>query len=259
MTNPAHPPVEHEPRLRAEHQILFASKTSEPPNAGTAPLRTFFVRYAKQHLRDLPWRRPGVPTFHLLLAEILLKQTKAEDVATVWPRLIHTCPTPAILAKTRHTTLVSLLKPLGLQQQRASALQALGKAIEQHHQSNIPTALRGLLTLPHVGLYAATAVACFGLHTRVPIVDANVIRVLSRIAGLDGSKELRRRPDIWSLAWHILPHKNAALHNYGILDFAAQCCRARAPSCSTCPLQTHCAYAQQLLTTGSLGCAARSE
>ncbi|NIQ56826.1 MAG: A/G-specific adenine glycosylase, partial [Gemmatimonadetes bacterium] len=46
-----------------------------------------------------------------------------------------------------------------------------------------PTDVDGLLRLPGVGPYTASAVACFAFGAAVPAVDTNLHRVLSRWVG----------------------------------------------------------------------------
>jgi A/G-specific adenine glycosylase len=236
---------QREQGLRAEHRVLWTSKESPALPAHLHALKGFFARFARATFREFPWRRPGINLFHLLLAEMLLVQTKADDVARVWPRLIRRFDTPAKLSRASHSTVMSLLQPLGLQKQRADALIAVSRTLRDRHAGIVPEALEALLSLPHVGLYIATAIASFGFGQRVPIVDANVVRVLDRVTGGHGSRELRRRPDIWRLAWALLPKRDPAKHNYGFLDFAATVCKSRTPHCPRCELLQLCAYGQQ--------------
>src|SRR5713226_6133853 len=168
---------------KLEHSILWSSRERAKKTRVPACLRGFWGRYACHHLRLLPWRKKSVSPFHLLLAEVLLVQTKAEDVARVWPKLIRNHPTPRALAGARRSTLVSLLKPLGLQNQRGASLKRISQALITRFQGRVPKTVSDLLALPHVGLYTATAVACFKFGKRLPIVDANVLRVLGRIMG----------------------------------------------------------------------------
>lgn len=83
---------------------------------------------------------------------------------------------------------------------------------------------------------------CFAFNERLPIVDANVLRVLGRIHGVNFATDLRRAADAWALAWAILPRANTALHNYGLLDFAATICTAKRPKCVDCPLNKNCLF-----------------
>ncbi|MCI0627998.1 MAG: A/G-specific adenine glycosylase [Acidobacteria bacterium] len=235
----------HEPRIHSEHRILWSSRGRAELPVRLRGLKGFFARYAGKHPRDFPWRKTGTEPFHLLLAELLLVQTKAHDVRRVWPRLVRRYHTPVCLARARREALIRFLQPLGLQRQRARALTVLARALVDFHDGKVPPTVRGLLSLPHVGLYVATAVSCFGFQQWVPIVDANVVRVFDRITGFRGTRDLRRRPDVWQLAWALVPRRRAARHNYGLLDFAAMTCTPRAPRCSTCSLSWVCAYGQQ--------------
>jgi A/G-specific adenine glycosylase len=231
----------------SEHRAYWSGRRTATLPESLHGLRSFFARYTRKHLRPFPWRCVGTKPFHLLLAELLLVQTKAEDVARVWPTLVRRYPDPRRLGRARQNTLIRLLRPLGLQRQRARALKAVSLALIDSYGGEVPRTVDKLLTLPHVGLYVATAVACFGCGSHVPIVDANVIRVFDRITGTNGIRELRRRYDVWQLAWAALGRANAKSHNYGLLDFAAQTCTSRAPRCAHCDLVSICSFGREEL------------
>jgi len=231
-----------------EHKILWSSRGAAASTTVPPFLNGFFTRFAHEKLRAFPWRLENVPPFHLLLAEVLLLQTKAEDVARVWPELVRRYPTPDVLAKAKAPMLVKLLRPLGLQNQRARSLKTISKTLVDRFSGHVPKTVEGLLSIPHVGLYTAAAVASFGFGRRVPIVDANVLRVLGRVTGENSGRDLRRSGHTWSLAWAILPEKHCARHNYGILDFASLVCTVQHPRCGLCPLQNKCWYGRQQLS-----------
>jgi A/G-specific adenine glycosylase len=107
--------------------------------------------------------------------------------------------------------------------------------------------VEALLSIPHMGLYTASAVACFVFGKRVPIVDANVLRVLERITGTKTGRDLRRAREAWPLAWAMLPARDCAMHNYGILDFASKVCTSRDPNCLECPLSSACSFGRERL------------
>jgi A/G-specific adenine glycosylase len=232
---------------KAELRVLWSSKICAGSAKPAAGLRKFFVRFAKENLRALPWRASGVSPFHLLLAEVLLVQTKAEDVAFVWPKLIRKYPTPAALSRAKKRSLTTLLRPLGLQNQRAKSLVSIARTLSLKFAGRVPRSFDELLSIPHVGLYTAAAAVCFAFGEPVPIVDANVLRVLGRIHGVKFGADLRRAPDAWSLAWSILPRKDPKLHNYALLDFAARICTVRGPLCNTCALRHTCQFGQDYL------------
>ena len=235
------------PNLRtrqAELRLLFDSKRESPRNELTARLRIFFWKYYERNGRHFPWRGKCTSAFGLLVAEVLLKQTKASDVVHVWLNLLDTYPTPASLARARKAPLLRLLEPLGLQRQRSVALTSMAKAIVSGFSGRVPREIEDLLRLPYVGLYSACAVTCFHHAARVPVVDANILRLLGRLTGDHFGRDLRRNHHVWALAWGILPRERFAAHNYGLLDFSALVCTARNPACTRCALRVRCVYGQ---------------
>ncbi len=238
--------------VQPDHRVLFLGLKDSPSIQVAPELRQAFVRYAKDNLRKFPWREPGMSPYHLLLAELLLVQTKAADVASIWPVLVKRYPTPERLALAPVRSLANLLRPLGLQNQRANALHNLSRYLVRERAGQLPETIVGLLSLPHVGLYTAAAVSCFANGRRVPIVDANLLRVFARIFGLPATRELRRSRRIWAIAWALLPHRNASQHNYGLLDFAAEICTPKAPRCGRCPVREFCAYGRTELSMAEI-------
>ena len=106
------------------------------------------------------------------------------------------------------------------------------------------------MKLPHVGMYSANAVACFAFGHRVPVVDLSIVRILSRLAGVEPPTDIRRAPEVWKIAQSLLPAKEVKEHNYGLLDFAADICKARSPRCDECPVSPDCAHAWSLALSG---------
>lgn len=203
-------------------------------------LRRFFRRWYRECGRAFPWRDPGVTPFGTLIAEMLLRQTRAEMVAALWPTFLERYPTPAACAAASDEELYAFLAPLGLGRQRAEAIRLTSQSLLERHGGAVPRSIDALLELPHIGLYSAHAVACFAYGRRVPVVDVNVIRLFSRLTGQAFSRDNRRAPEAWALAWRILPDRAVREHNYGILDFAATVCKPSSPAHDTCPLAPYC-------------------
>ena len=205
----------------------------------------FFSNWYISSGREFPWREPIVSPFGLLVAEILLKQTRAEHVAAVWPSLMSLYPTADKLAMADPGKILKLIEGLGFGNQRTCALIELASAVTE--AGELPEEPCELSKLPYVGMYTSHAVACFGFHKKVPAVDTNVVRVISRITGIEPPSDIRRAPTIWEIAWSLLPDRLVKEHNYGLLDFAAAVCRSRSPLCSQCPIASGCAYGRQHL------------
>ena len=204
----------------------------------------FFSSWYKAQGRSFPWREEETSPYGVLLAEVLLKQTRAEMVATVWPTLVRTYPSATDLASANPEVLYRHISCLGFGHQRTASLQQLSVALVE--AGEIPSRPEDLMDLPHVGIYSAHAVACFAFNRRVPVVDLSIVRVLSRLAGIEAPSDIRRAPMVWEIAWSLLPGKEIKEHNYGLLDFAAGICKARSPRCGECPVTSSCSYAAHL-------------
>jgi A/G-specific adenine glycosylase len=203
--------------------------------------------YAEHTSRDFPWRRSGLTPFQILLAEVLLQQTRAESAAPVWERLIARYSTPREIQSAPFDQLYGLVAPLGLGTQRVRGLKSMS-AFLMENGGTVPDRIDQLLDLPHVGPYIAHAVACFGFDQRVPIVDSNVLRLFGRLYGEAFSNDNREEPRAWSFASiSVLAAKSPRTHNWAMLDFTAEICRARKPRCFMCPLRSSCVFGMQNL------------
>jgi A/G-specific adenine glycosylase len=211
-------------------------------NDGTAlTYRTFFRSWFRDHGREFPWREPSVSPFGVLLAEMLLRQTRAASVVPVWNELILRYPDPRALASADFELLSGWLQPLGLWRQRTSALSLVSEALVDRFDGNVPDNASHLASLPHVGVYTANAVLCFGFKHRRPIIDSNVLRVFSRLRGIEFGFDNRRSDEAEEMAWLILPKRGYIEHNYGLLDFSATICRPLGALHDECPLKDQCA------------------
>src|SRR6266403_1087873 len=208
--------------------------------------RSFFVRWYRQNGRKFPWREQGLSPFHQLITEMLLRKTKAENVATLWPMIVGMFPDAESLLRTPKRKLVRRLKQLGFGNQKADALKAASRWLIQHNGGKVPNQYEDLIRIPHVGAYSAGAVLCFGFNRRFEIVDVNVQRLFSRYYGLETQADVRRNPIIKEVARIWLPRTSRVCkeHNYGLLDFAGVVCRSAKPKCLDCPLKTSCHWAQ---------------
>lgn len=87
-----------------------------------------------------------------------------------------------------------------------------------------------------VGDYVVAAVSCFAFGEQVPIIDANVKRLVTRIFGCD-------KREVPLYARGLLPDGWAAEWNYALLDLGAVICGVK-PICGKCPLISICTMSQ---------------
>lgn len=200
--------------------------------------------YEKRGRKHLYWRKHTDP-YTILIAEILLKRTRAETVAPYITRFLRKYPSLRALAKAPLEEIENILKPLGLYRQRALHIKKLVDVLISRHGGEIPDSYEELIDLPGIGEYTANAVLCFAYKKSVPIVDTNIVRVIIRFFGVKPSKsEARRSPEIWEIARKLTPKngENARRFWWGMIDFAALVCIPQKPRCSICPLKEKCQY-----------------
>ena len=190
--------------------------------------------------RDLPWRRPGVSAWQILVSEFMLQQTPVARVEPIWLDWIARWPTPSATAAASAADVLRAWGKLGYPR-RAKRLHECATTIAAEHADVVPDDVDTLLSLPGVGTYTARAVACFAYGQRVPVVDTNVRRVVARAVhgrGDVGSPSPRDLDDVAAL----LPDDDTAPQfSVALMELGATVCTARTPRCGVCPL-SHCAW-----------------
>ncbi len=142
-------------------------------------IRMSFLPGIERSRRDLPWRRPDVGAWQILVSEFMLQQTPVARVVPIWPDWVARWPTPSATAAAGAADVLRAWGKLGYPR-RAKRLHECATVIARDHDDVVPDDVETLLTLPGVGSYTARAVACFAYGRRVPVVDTNVRRVVAR-------------------------------------------------------------------------------
>ena len=206
-----------------------------------ATIRRKVIKWFGTHGRDFPWRNTNDP-YRVLIAEILLRRTTASAVSRVFAEFIDRFDSIERLARAREATIERALSSLGLQSRRAHELKKMASFIYKEHSGTIPMNHEGLLALPGVGDYIASAVSNFAFGEPVPLVDGNVIHFVSRVFGIP----FKGPTD--SKAWEFMKdfggkQQEAKLY-WGIIDLVATICLRKNPRCSICPLSEVCLYSK---------------
>lgn len=196
------------------------------------------------HRRALPWRTPPGGQFpdpwYVLVSEIMLQQTNVVTAEPYFRRFIARFPTVADLAASDEQEVLRLWQGLGYYA-RARNLRAAAIRILADFAGHVPRGADDLLSLPGVGRYTAGAVGSLAFGQRVPIVDANVARVLCRLDRIESDPRTpatQRR--LWERAAEILPRKRVGDFNSALMELGAIVCRPRNPLCGQCPLNHIC-------------------
>lgn len=106
----------------------------------------------------------------------------------------------------------------------------------------MPRDVAALEELPGIGRYTAGAIASMAGGERVPLVDGNVVRVLLRVDGREGSAGDRETMKwTWARAGELVSAAgDAGVFNEGLMELGAIVCTPRNPGCGACPLRTRC-------------------
>jgi len=168
----------------------------------------------------------------------MAQQTQIERVAKRWPLLMKRFPTPESLSKSDNQDILALWQGLGYYRRAKHLLQA-AEMIVDTFDGEVPSEVHSLLQLPGVGRYTAGAVASIAFNARVPIVDGNVHRVVSRLE----NKSDTPIPCSWSWEQATELVHNCTLpsvFNEGLMELGATVCTPKSPSCDLCPLSSEC-------------------
>ncbi len=209
-----------------------------PKRGLTNRLREAVLEWYAQHGRDFPWRRTR-DSFHVLIAETLLRQTQAERVVCPYTELVARYPDPAALANADANELRKWFRPLGLVR-RADSMVAAAKLVVDRCGGLVPNELGRLLDLPGIGDYSARAILCLGFGQPLPMIDEGSGRVLRRVLDLDWRGPAYCDSGLLEVAERILPKRRAKEFNLGMIDIAAAFCHPRMPACQQCPLARLC-------------------
>jgi A/G-specific adenine glycosylase len=144
----------------------------------------------------------------VLLAETMLQQTQVTTVLPYYEAFLRRFPTVRSLAAAPLDDV--LARWAGMGYARAHHLHRAAQRIVEEHGGRVPRGVEELMRLPGVGRYTAGAVASIAYDVRAPVVDGNVARVLSRLAGLDGDvRSASGKAELWKLAERLLPARGS--------------------------------------------------
>ncbi len=226
--------------------------------ADAAAIAPALLNWFSQYKRDLPWRRTRDP-YAIWVSEIMLQQTRVAAVLDHYARWIKQFPTVAALAAAGEADVLALWSGLGYYR-RARMLHRAAQAVVAGHGGALPRTAAELARLPGIGDYTSAAIASIAFGQAVAVVDGNVERVLTRLAGLAPKAsapslktephpaELRLPfPTRAALARFIRQGANALLvpghagdSNQALMELGATVCLPKAPLCLQCPAQPWC-------------------
>ena len=198
------------------------------------------MHWFDRHARDLPWRRTRDP-YAVWISEIMLQQTQVKTVIPYFERWMRALPTVEDFAKARPERVLKLWEGLGYYR-RARLAQAAARLIVKDHAARFPDDYERVLALPGVGRYTAGAICSIAFNQPTPILDGNVIRVLSRLLAIEGDPRSKTvNTKLWQAAEALVrAGGDPARLNEAMMELGALVCLPRQPRCPECPLRRDC-------------------
>jgi len=200
-------------------------------------IQTKLLQWFKKNKRDLPWRKTKDP-YAIWVSEIMLQQTQVATVIPYYEKFLKTFPTVRSLAGANLSKVLKVWEGLGYYS-RARNLHQAAKIIVNHSNGKIPDKLKDLLNLPGIGRYTAGAILSIAYNKKVPILDGNVKRVLSRLFVVSGHPK-KTEKILWPLSESLIPKGSPGAFNQALMDLGSMICTPKNPNGLSCPLKNLC-------------------
>ncbi len=202
-------------------------------------LQQKLLDWFKKHSRPLPWRRHYRP-YDVWVSEVMLQQTQVETALPYFNQWMKAFPDIASLAKADEKKVLKSWEGLGYYS-RARNLHESAKTLMREHSGKFPQDYEAILSLKGIGRYSAGAIASIAFNQDQPIVDGNVLRVLSRLYAIRKPIDVEKnKAHFWKLQKDLIPKGRARYFNQALMELGALVCKKENPLCESCPVQSNC-------------------
>jgi A/G-specific adenine glycosylase len=202
------------------------------------PTRALLNWYEKNK-RDLPWRKTGEP-YRIWLSEVMLQQTQVKTVIPYYQRWLENLPTIQDLAIASEREVLKLWEGLGYYN-RCHNFQKAAQLVCSKYNGKVPHDPDLFLKLPGVGPYILSAVMSIAFKRVLPVVDGNVLRVVTRYTeSRDDISKSATRKKVYQMLLDLIPENNPDGFNQAVMELGALVCTPKNPTCSSCPLKKTC-------------------
>ncbi|KAL2151765.1 hypothetical protein VTH82DRAFT_6863 [Thermothelomyces myriococcoides] len=274
---PVDPPTGTAPGFARPHAPSYHGPLLLTSRPARAALLSWFGTVAE--VRDMPWRRPfRAPSaqsraelarraYEVWISEVMLQQTRVRTVVAYWTRWMARWPTVRDLAAASEADVLAAWQGLGYYSRARRLLEAARAvcAADPEH-GLLPDSVDRLMALPGLGRYTAGAIAAIVFGVPAPMVDGNVLRVLSRQTGLLGDvKGDKRVVDmLWRAAEQLMEAVAAdgdevGAHGQALMELGSTVCTPK-PNCAACPITSTCrAYSEGVALAKTGRCTVEAE
>lgn len=234
----------------------------------------------------MPWRKSWIdpvtisdPTelrgalarraYEVWISEIMLQQTRVATVIDYWNRWMEKWPTVEDLAAADTEHVLAAWRGLGYYNRATRILEAAKLIVKDPIMKGLmPEEVKTLESkIPGVGRYTAGAVSAIVFGRAEPMVDGNVLRVLSRQLGVLGNVKTDKAviDFLWAAADALVKDvardnddkestdeeapksERPGLWGQGLMELGSTICTPK-PNCDACPISSTCRAYQEGLS-----------
>lgn len=198
--------------------------------------------------REMPWAGIKDP-YRIWISEVILQQTRVAQGWDYYLSFMDKFPDVQTLASANEDEVLKAWEGLGYYSRARNILKS-AKLIKEEHDGVFPREYDKIISLPGIGPYTAAAIGSFAFGIKKPVLDGNVLRVITRYTGNDADiLNNKTKKTIQSYLEEVMTAvDDPAIFNQAIMNFGALQCTPSSPQCSDCPMSKYCvAYKQNIV------------
>ncbi|CAA7386665.1 A/G-specific adenine glycosylase [Chryseobacterium fistulae] len=196
------------------------------------------LNWYEKNARDLPFRQTKDP-YKIWICEIVFQQTRINQGLNHYNNFIKRFPDVKTLATAEENEVLLYWKGLGYYS-RAINIHKAAQQIMNDYKGTFPSHYEEILTLKGIGKYTAAAISSICFNGKIPAVDGNFYRVLSRVFADDFDISGSKAFTYFSELAHLILPDNVGDFNQAMMDLGSEICKPKNPICIECPLQEDC-------------------
>ena len=197
------------------------------------------VKWYINNKRELPWRE-NIDPYRVWISEIILQQTRVVQGEKYFNNFIKKFPSLESLSSADESEVLKMWKGLGYYN-RAINIHKTSKKITNALNGIFPNTYNELIKLNGIGDYTASAISSICFHEYNPVVDGNVLRLLSRYYGLKNPIDsLKGQRNIREIGRKLISKvDNPGDFNQAMMEYGALVCTPF-PDCESCIFSSKC-------------------
>ena len=197
------------------------------------------VKWYLNNKRELPWRE-NIDPYRVWISEIILQQTRVVQGEKYFNNFIKKFPSLESLSSADESEVLKIWKGLGYYN-RAINIHITSKKITNTLNGIFPNTYNELIKLNGIGDYTASAISSICFNEYNPVVDGNVLRLLSRYYGLKTPIDsLKGQRNIREIGKKLISKvANPGDFNQAMMEYGALVCTPF-PDCESCIFSSKC-------------------